>query len=226
MALAHATLLRVARGDQAPCLRLYRPAAAVEFGRLDRRSPGFDRACRAARSHGFDPVLRMVGGHAAAHDPESLVFELFVRDDLGGDVHARFDAVARRIAAALTELGVDARVGAIDGEYCAGDYSISSAGTLKVAGLAQRVVKGAALVSAVIVVGSGQAIRSVLVDVYRELDIPWKPATAGALEDHHPGIGVADVQGALRSVFTREPPWTGDEETHALARELLPRHRL
>jgi octanoyl-[GcvH]:protein N-octanoyltransferase len=226
VALAHATLLRVARAEQPPCLRLYRPLPAVEFGRPERRSPGFERACRAAEAHGFAPVLRIVGGHAAAHNRQSLVFELFTKDYLGSDVHARFAAVARRLAAALTALGVDARVGAIEGEYCAGDYSINSGGRLKIAGLAQRVVQGGALVAAVIVVGAGDPIRAVLVDVYRELGIAWEPSTAGAIEDHDPQIEVADVERSIRSVFTAEPPWTEDGATRALAEELLPRHRL
>jgi lipoate-protein ligase A len=225
-ALAHATLVRVARGEQPASLRLYRPAPAVQFGRLDRRAPGFEGARRAAEAHGFAPVLRMVGGNAAAHDRESLVFELFTRDDMGSDVHARFAAAAARLAAALTALGVDARVGPIEGEYCAGDYSINSAGTLKIAGLAQRVVRGAALVAAMIVVGSGDPIRAVLVDVYRELGIEWDPSTAGALRDHHPALAIADVEHSIRSVFTRESPWAEDAATRALARELLPRHRL
>jgi lipoate-protein ligase A len=218
--------MRVARGEVPPSLRLYRPAAAVEFGRLDRQSPGFDAATRAARDHSFAPVLRMVGGHAAAHDHQSLIVEHFTAGGDFGDLHARFEDGARRLVTALTQLDVDARVGAIDGEYCAGDYSINSRGTLKVAGLAQRVIKGAALLSAVVVVGGGERIRSVLVDVYRELGIDWRPATAGALQDHHPGLGVTDVERSIRAQFAGENAWVEDAATLELAEELAPSHRL
>jgi lipoate-protein ligase A len=224
-ALSQATLTRVARGELAPAIRLYRPAPAVQFGRLDRRRPGFAAAARAARAHGFEPLVRVVGGLAAAHDDQSLVLDHYAAADFASDLHGRFDRMARRIVAALVSVGVDARIGAIADEYCPGSYSINSAGTLKVSGLAQRVVRGAALTSAVIVVGNGDRIRSVLVDVYRELGVEWDPATAGALEDHHAGVSVADVERALLAAFAGEPLWAADEATLALAGRLAAEHR-
>jgi lipoate-protein ligase A len=224
-AISHALLRRVGGGDLAPTIRLFRPRAALQFGKLDRRRPGFDAACDAARRHGFTPVLRVVGGLAAAHDERSLVFDEFTHADLGS-IHERFERTAGRLLAALRAVGVDARIGPIAGEYCPGDYSISSAGTLKVVGIAQRVVKGAALVSTVIVVGGGERIRSVLVDVYRELEIDWSPTTAGALQDHVPGLTVADVERAILEEYGDVVPWEPDDETLALARELVAGHRV
>lgn len=226
VALSEAILTRVSAGELAPGIRVYRPPAAVEFGRLDRRLPGFAAAAAAARSHGFTPLVRVVGGHAAAHDGDSLVFERFSTDGFGMDIHERFERMAERLVAALVSLGVDARVGAIPGEYCPGDYSISSAGTVKVAGLAQRVVKDAALTSAVIVVGGGERIRSVLVDVYRELGIPFRASTAGGLRDHHPELSVEDVARAILARFAGEPVLAQDGETLALAEGLVDRHRV
>src|SRR4051794_41791294 len=70
--LAHA-------GDE-PLLRVSRPAPTVGFGRLDRIRPGFGDAVLAARAHGFEPVLRAPGGHAAAYHHGSVVLELGGRD--------------------------------------------------------------------------------------------------------------------------------------------------
>src|SRR6185295_10261076 len=58
VAVGHALLRRVARGEIGPTLRVYRPGATVAFGRLDRLRPGFAAAVVAARAHGFEPVLR------------------------------------------------------------------------------------------------------------------------------------------------------------------------
>jgi lipoate-protein ligase A len=226
VALSQAILTRLGRGELSPGICLYRPAPAVELGKLDRRRPGFDAACAAARGHGFEAVLRVVGGHAAAHDHESLVFEHFTAADFGTGLKERFEATSERLAAALREVGVDARVGAVAGEYCPGDYSINSRGSLKVAGIAQRVVKGAALVSAVVVVGGGERIRSVLVDVYRELDLEWRPSTAGALRDHNPDVSVEDVERSVRAAFAGESFVTVDDATLALARELVEAYRI
>lgn len=227
IARSHATLLRVARGEAAPLPRVYRPAPALAFGRLDARRPGFAAAVDAARAHGFAPVMRLAGGQAAAYDGVSLVVEQFLGpDDVGTDLHERFADMTTLLAEALGGLGVDARVGELPGEYCPGEHSVNSAGTLKVAGAAQRVVRGAALVSAVVVVGNGVAIRDVLVDVYAALEVDWRPETAGSLDEHHPGLGIDDVEGAVVASLGGAALWHTDPATESLAAELVVRHRV
>ena len=227
IARSHATLLRVARGELAPRPRVYRPAAAVAFGRLDARRPGFAAAVDAARERGFTPVMRLAGGQAAAYDDASLVVERFLGpDEVGSDLHVRFADMTALLVGALRELGVDVRAGELPGEYCPGEHSLSSRGTLKIAGAAQRVVRGGAMVSAVIVVGHGRAIRDVLVDVYGALGIAWRPQTAGALDDHHPGVSVRAVEEAVAAALGDAPLWGSDAETEALAADLVTRHRL
>lgn len=227
IARSHATLLRVARGDLVPLPRVYRPAAALAFGRLDARRPGFAAAADAARARGFTPVMRLAGGQAAAYDSASLVVEQFLGlDDVGTDLHDRFADMTTLLADALGGLGVDARVGELPGEYCPGEHSVNSAGMLKVAGAAQRVVRGAALVSAVVVVGHGAAVREVLVDVYAALEVAWRPETAGSLDEHHPGLGVDDVEGAVVASLGGAALWRPDPATEALAAELVARHRV
>lgn len=227
IARSHATLLRVARGELAPLPRVYRPAPAVAFGRLDGRRPGFPAAVRAARERGFAPVMRLAGGQAAAYDEASLVVEQFLGPgDAGTDLHARFADMTALLAGALRDLGVDAGVGELPGEYCPGEHSVHSRATLKVAGAAQRVVRGAAMVSAVVVVGHGAAIRDVLVAVYGALDVDWRPATAGSLDEHHPELTVDAVEGAILTALGGAAPWRTDPATEALAAELVARHRL
>lgn len=225
IARSHATLLRVARGELAPLPRVYRPAPALAFGRLDAQLPGFGAAVVAARARAFTPVMRLAGGQAAAYDEASLVVEQFLGpDDAGTDLHARFADMTTLLADALRELGVDARVGELPGEYCPGEHSVNSRGTLKVAGAAQRIVRGAAMVSAVVVVGHGAAIRDVLVDVYAALGRDWRPETAGALDEHHPGLTIDDVEGAVVGGLGGTALWQLDEATERLALELVSRH--
>ena len=52
---------------------------------------------------------------------------------------------------------------------------MSAAGRIKLVGSAQRVVRGGALLSAFILVGGGDRLRGVLFDVYRALEIAWRP---------------------------------------------------
>ena len=230
MAVSHALLRRVAAGELPATLRLYRPAPAVAFGRLDRLRPGFDRAVAAAGPAGFAPVLRVAGGHAAAYDRRSLGIDLLVPEaDPVPRMHARFEDAAARMAAALGAVGVDARVGELAGEYCPGAYSVNARGAVKLAGAAQRVVRGGSLLAAVIVVGGGNEIRRVLEDVYAALGMPWNPRTAGAVQDETPGSDVDAVERALREAYAdnHELRESGlDDGTLALAGELIGRHRL
>jgi octanoyl-[GcvH]:protein N-octanoyltransferase len=227
IAISHALLTRVAAGELGATVRLYRPGPTLAFGRLDALRSGFRRAGAAARAHGLEPVVRLAGGHAAAYDADSLIYEEIAPQlDVTAGLHERFRDGAALLAGALDDLGVDARVGEIPGEYCAGAYTVSASGRLKLVGVAQRAVRGAALLTAFVLVGGGDRIRAALIDVYDELELHWDPQTAGALDDVLPGASIAAVEEALLAAGGHE--LTGarvDERTLELARRLEARHR-
>lgn len=226
IATSHALLLRVAKGELPSALRLYRPVPTVAFGKLDTLSAGYAEAAEAARRHGYEPVLRMPGGHAAAYHHQSLGIDLVtaVADPIPG-THERFRETGERLAGALAELGVDARVGEVPGEYCPGAYSVNARGRVKLIGTAQRLVRGAALLGAVIVVRDGAGVRDVLREVYERLGIAWDDATAGAVAEEIPGVGVDDVERAVLAAYP-ELEYDGgvDAATLELARTLAAQH--
>ena len=82
-------------------------------------------------------------------------------------------------------------------EYCPGDYSVNARGQTKLAGIGQRLIKGAWHIGGVIVVDEGERVRDVLVPVYEALGLDWDPATAGAVADEVPGVTWEDAVGAL-----------------------------
>jgi octanoyl-[GcvH]:protein N-octanoyltransferase len=177
---------------------VFRPRATAAFGRLDRLRPGYAAAQQAARDHGFEPLLRPVGGHAVVYDERAVVFEeVTAHDDIAAGIQDRFRGGTDRIVAALRSLGLDPQVGELPGEYCAGAYSVSLDG-IKVVGSGQRVVRGAALFAAVIIVGGGDDIRAGLSVIYGALDLEWEPATAGAIQDVAPQVTPESVDQALR----------------------------
>jgi octanoyl-[GcvH]:protein N-octanoyltransferase len=229
IAVSHALLDRVAAGELGATVRMYRPGPTMAFGRLDALRPGYARAGALAREHGLEPVLRLAGGHAAAYDEESLIYEeITAQPDVTAGLHERFRDGAALLAGALDHLGVDARVGEIPGEYCAGAYTVSASGRLKLVGVAQRAVRGAALLTAFVLVAGGDRLRAALVDVYRALDLKWDPATAGALDDVLPGVSSSAVEQALLAARGRDrdlPAAAIDDRTLQLARALEPRHR-
>jgi octanoyl-[GcvH]:protein N-octanoyltransferase len=207
MVFSEALLRAVAAGTSPEAARVFRPGPTMAFGRRDAALPGFSAAQEAARAHGYAPVVRLGGGHAAGYDEGSVVVELVTRQDgIGGQIEGRFAALAAVLEDALRAIGVAPVVGELPGEYCPGRWSLHAEGsTVKLAGLAQRSVRGAALTTAVVVVEGGDRLRAALVDVYAALALGWDPATAGALEDVRPGVRADDVQTALLEALAGRP---------------------
>jgi octanoyl-[GcvH]:protein N-octanoyltransferase len=227
IALSHALLRRVAARELPSTVRLYRPPPTVAFGKLDTLSPGYRAAADAARAHGYAPVLRLPGGHAAAYHRESVGIDVvWALDDPVPGTHDRFRAEGERLAGALRTLGVDARMGEVPGEYCPGAFSVNARGRVKLAGTAQRLIRGASLLGANIVVGHGESVRDVVRDVYAALGIAWDEATAGAVEDELPGTSTDAVEDAVAASYGPLEPGELDAATLALAERLAPQHAL
>ena len=221
LAISHALLTRVSKGELPSTLRVYRPRATVAFGKLDRLSAGYDAAVQAARDHGYEPVLRLPGGHAAAYNADSIGIDVvWALDDPATGTHDRFATEGERLAGALRGLGVDARVGEVPGEYCPGAYSVNARGRVKLIGTAQRLVRGAALLGASVVVGGGASIRAVLRDVYSALEFEWVESTAGALDEEVAGLELDAVEAAIIGAYGNLEPADLDEDTLALAHRL------
>ena len=134
---SHAVLDRVGRGELGPTFRLARTAPTLSFGRLDAHADGFGEAVAAAQAQGFAPVHRLSGGRAAVWHEGTLAFGHAVReDDPRSGTHERFAALAALLEGALRDLGLDAHVGELPGEYCPGAYSLHLSGRVKVVGIA------------------------------------------------------------------------------------------
>lgn len=162
-------------------VRIHTPLPTLALSRWESRQPGFDAASQSARRLGFEPVIRPTGGRAAAYDPTCIVFDLIVREDEGIDPQPLFQGTSARLAHQLTLLGVDARVGAVAGEYCPGEYSINARGAVKLIGTSQRAVRGARLLSGVIALGAVDHLVPVVDAANSALGLDWDRSTFGSL---------------------------------------------
>jgi octanoyl-[GcvH]:protein N-octanoyltransferase len=226
-ALTHALLRQVGAGERGPVARVFRPGPTMAFGRLDALTDGYDAARAAARAHGYAPLLRLGGGHAAGYDEGSLLVEV-IRPiaTIAEGVQERFAWLTELLVETLGHLGVTARVGALPGEYCAGDFSVNAAG-VKLAGTAQRSIRGASLVTAVLVVEGGARLRAALVDVYDALGIEWRASTAAAANDVVPSLTAADAERTLiAALAARERLTAGSagDQAHRMAEGLRAGH--
>src|SRR4029079_11301090 len=133
----------------------------------------------AARA-GVEAVRRVSGGHAVVLGPGS--FCLGLAEPAAGfeGTQERYERLTAALVDAFSALGVDSEHGELPGEWCPGAWSIRS-GSVKLAGLAQRAIKGAAWIEAV--VDLAPAPRDLLVDVYAALELPLDPATLGSLSE-------------------------------------------
>jgi lipoate-protein ligase A len=201
-AVSRALLHEVAEGARPACLRLYRPDDALAFSVLDRTRPGFESALALARERGFTPLLRLAGGQAAVFHRQTLAFS-WSRPvaELRDGVEARYEEIAAILVSALQRLGVDARTGELPGEYCPGRFSVNAGGRVKLAGVGQRVIRGAAHVGGVLVVTDADRVADVLGPVYDALGLALDPATVGSVADEVPDVGWERVLDAVRQAF-------------------------
>ena len=227
-AVSRALLLRVATGELAETLRIARPGPVVAFGKRDVVSRGYPEAVDAARGEGFEAIERLAGGRAAVFHEDTIAFAHAIPDaNPRSQVTERFETSAELMARALRRLGVDARVGEVEGEYCPGSHSVSAAGARKLMGVGQRLVAGGVHVGGVVVVDGAERVRDVLVPVYAALGLAWKPETAGSVAGEAPGTTwVAVVEAILAEYAGRYElePAPLDEQTLELARRLAPSH--
>ncbi|HET6510148.1 MAG TPA: hypothetical protein VFG42_25375 [Baekduia sp.] len=226
-AITHALLRQVGAGERGPVARVFRPGPTMAFGRLDAFAPGYAAARAAAREHGYVPLLRLGGGHAAGYDEGSLLVEV-IRPvpTIAEGLQERFAWLTDLLVQTLAHLGIAARVGVLPGEYCAGDHSVNAAG-VKLAGTAQRTIKGASLATAMLIVSGGDRLRAALTDVYAQLEIAWRPATAAAADDIVRSLTAADAERTLiAALAARERLTAGTlgDETLALAQPLRAGH--
>jgi octanoyl-[GcvH]:protein N-octanoyltransferase len=229
LAVAHALVRRAGAGELGEALRIYRPSAPVAvFGRRDTRLPGFTAAAEAAAAAGFEPLVRATGGRAVAYTGKAIVVDHVAHEpDAMGAHDRRFERFGSLFAEAFAKLGVDARVGAVPGEYCPGAHSVNARGTVKLVGTAQRVIKNAWLFSSLVVVGDEARLRPVLGRVYGQLGLPFDEASVGSLTAEAPALRIEAVEQALIDAFgvtaslARDP----DADTLALAHDLVDQHR-
>ncbi len=226
LAVAHALVRRASTGELTEALRIYRPAApVVVFGRRDTRLPGFAAAVLAARAAGFEPLVRAVGGRPVAYTTQALVIDHVKHEPLAPDgLETRFQYYGSLYASVLGELGIDARVGAVPGEYCPGAHSVNARGVVKLVGTGQRVVRNAWLFSTLIVLGDDDVLRDLLTDIYRLLELPFDPVSVGSLSSETDGLDFAALERRVIAAYAPTEPAALDAATLALARSLVADH--
>jgi lipoate-protein ligase A len=143
---------------------------ALALSRLDELRPGADAAQAVAHDAGIETIRRVSGGHAVVLGPGSLCVGFAERAQTFDGTQERYERLSNALIDAFAAVGVSAENGELDGEWCPGSWSVH-AGEVKLAGLAQRAIKGAAWTDAVVDLAPDRTQRSVLTHVYAALGL-------------------------------------------------------
>ena len=184
-----------------PAVRVWTPHRQVAFGRRDSHADDYEGAKAAAEERGYPAIERSVGGRAVAYTGETtLAFATAVPvDDLRRGLDRRYEAATTTVLDALRDLGVVARRGEPDESFCPGAHSVQRDG--KLAGIAQRVTSGSALVSGCVLVAEREELVGVLDLVYTALDVPFDPDSVGTVADAGGPDDPEDVARAIERAF-------------------------
>lgn len=170
-AVSEGLLARVARGELGGAIRIWKPVPALAVSRLDELRPGIDAARAAAERAGIEAIRRVSGGHAVVLGPGSFCVGFAEQAPTFEGTQERYQRLTDALIAAFAAVGVSAESGELEGEWCPGSWSVH-AGEVKLAGLAQRAIKGGAWTDAVVDLAPDATSRSVLTEVYAALELP------------------------------------------------------
>lgn len=199
-----AVLLRTAKASWSELVHVYVPhGPTVAFSSRDLRRPGILAATAIARDAGFAAVVRSPGGQMVAYDSQAVVIDHLNRmSDLRQAGASMFADNAARHAAVLRGLGdIDVRIGAVEGEYCPGEYSLNVGGLAKVVGSAQRVTGSGSLFSTVVQVAVSDQARAVIEAVSAALGYELRTDSIAGLAEFAPALTADHVADALAADY-------------------------
>ena len=104
---------------------------------------------------------------------------------------------------------MNARIGAVDGEYCPGRFSVNAAGQHKLVGLSQRMTANAYYLGAVIAVEPHKYALRAIQQAYPLLDLDLDISTFGALAEEVDGITENIFIDSLVAMLSCELPLVG-----------------
>lgn len=192
------------RGENARMVRVSSPEALVAFSRREERLPGYEEATRRSSALGYLPVLRPVGGTFAPMDSGSIVIEEFGFTAQDEWPQARYQRHAELLCDVYRSFGADAQIGEVPDEYCPGRYSVNRSGEAKISGTAQRVSKGAWVVSTTVRVTSAAPLWPVIAACATALGTSVDPLRAGSLLGDEQAASVLEVASAIQRRFSQD----------------------
>lgn len=199
------------------------------LGPGDRRLPDLPSATRWASAKGI-PVFRRIGGGSLIYLDEgclSFAHAIACRDM--AMAAGNFRQLTRPVLDGLRALGVEASFGRVTGSYCEGPWDLVS-GTRKIAGTAQAIRNGFALVSGMLLVTQDGADATRRVNDFYERaggGRPFDPTAVTSLHALSAGtVTMEALAAAIQACLGVTTPAAFDAEDASAVRQTLLERRL
>lgn len=230
--IAEAVALSVASGESPPTVLFRHQQPYVLLGPDDRRLPRLADGLAFWRDRGLPVYERISGGSAVVLDGHCLSFAVARPCRDLTMLHRNYREMAGGIVRGLQLLGLPAEFGPAPGSFCEGPYDIVVDG-VKIAGVAQAIRRGFALVSGMVLLDQDPAAVTDLLNAFYRFSGVDKNLRADAVTNVARLLGrpvsAAEVEAALKAGFQEqaelEEQPVGDDEW-ARARDLVPRRRV
>lgn len=191
------TLTNLKAGNEG-ILRFRRPQPTAAFSSQDTSHPNYQRAKEQALANGFTPIERGTGGRLSIFDEGALALTLIApHSNPHEHTMRRYELFAGAIVGAISNLGIDARIGELPNEYCPGKFSINAQGRFKLVGVAQRMNRRGYQMGAIIAIERSDRACSAITDAYRTMALSFDPNTYGAISDLRVGLDYHEICQAL-----------------------------
>jgi len=161
-ALTDALIAYAGKFDQ-PIIYFWPTKELVFLGMVDTKLPYIQSALPILSSNNYDYVVRNAGGLAVVSDPGVLNFSMIFPEDHDRlSINEAYDRMYNLISVVLNPYNVRVDAIEIEESYCPGDYDLSIHGK-KIAGIAQRRVKGGISVMIYLSVNGDQQNRAKMI---------------------------------------------------------------
>lgn len=200
-ALTDALIKETGEKDQ-PILHFWTTDPYVILGMMDTKLPFLSDALRIFSSYGYPYLVRNSGGLAVVSDEGVLNFSLiFPEGDDRLSINEGYERMHQLIQAAFASFGEHIEAYEIADSYCPGDYDLSINGK-KIAGIAQRRLKGGIAIMIYLSVSGDQQKRAEMVRSFYAIGLKEKE-TKWDFPTVHPDV-MTTLELALGHSFTVE----------------------
>ncbi|WP_423190105.1 lipoate--protein ligase family protein [Alkalibacterium sp. f15] len=206
-------LIKEAGEKKQPILHFWTTSPYVILGMMDTKLPFLNDALQIFSSYNFPYLVRNSGGLAVVSDEDILNFSLIFPEEKNRlSINDGYTRMHKIIQAAFSSFDEQVDAYEISDSYCPGEFDLSINGK-KIAGIAQRRLKGGIAIMIYLSVSGDQQKRAEMIRTFYDVGLKqqktnWnfptvRPESMTTLEQalNHP-FTVEDVKKLIKSVFT------------------------